>query len=120
MKKREGGKQVVKAIIIGEVINDVKLLKRGENNLFLSLLIAEKNEKVRVYANNDVAVYIADNIKKGMIVYVECQLRYAKYTKWQDNFNLVVINIIDLWAKKPQFVDSKGKNSGLNGKHLPF
>ena len=55
---------MVKAILIGEVINDIKLLKRGENDLFLSLLIAQGNEKVRVYANNDIAVHIADNIKK--------------------------------------------------------
>ena len=111
---------MVKAILIGEVINDIKLLKRGENDLFLSLLIAQGNEKVRVYANNDIAVHIADNIKKGMIVYIECQLRYAKYSKWQDNFNLVVIDILKLWEKKPKFVDVEEKGGGLNGKPLPF
>ena len=111
---------MVKAILIGEVINDIKLLKRGENDLFLSLLIAQGNEKVRVYANNDIAVHIADTIKKGMIVYIECRLRYAKYSKWQDNFNLVVIDILNLWEKKPKFVDVKEKGGGLNGKPLPF
>lgn len=111
---------MVKAILIGEVINDIKLLKRGENDLFLSLLIAQGNEKVRVYANNDIAVHIADNIKKGMIVYIECQLRYAKYSKWQDNFKLVVIDILKLWEKKPKFVDVEEKGGGLNGKPLPF
>lgn len=111
---------MVKAIIVGEVISDIKLLKRSESDIFLSFVVKEGKELVRIYANNEVAVHIHDTIKTGMIVYVECRLKYAKYCKWNDNFNLVAINIWNMWEKKPQFIEIKGKRSGLNGKPLPF
>lgn len=111
---------MTKVIIVGEVINEVKLLKRSEKDLFLSLLIKEGNEMIRVYANNEVAVHVADTIKIGMIVYIEARLKYAKYTKYNDTFNLIMINIWNMWEKKPQFIELKSKRSGLNGKPLPF
>lgn len=112
---------MTKCLVVGEVVSDIKLLKKGENDLFLSFVVKDDREVIRIYARNEVAVHINDKIKKGMIVYVECRLQYAKYNKWQDTFNLNAINIWSMFEKKPQFRElSKYERSGLNGKPLPF
>ena len=112
---------MVKVIIVGEVMTDIELKKLADRSIFTSLLISQGNESIKIYANKENAVKVEENVSKGMIVYAECRLRYAKYSKWKDTFNLELTEIKPMYDKKKEFKNiNKEGRKGLNGKLLPY
>lgn len=109
-----------RVVIIGEVINDIKLKKSKNGVHFASLVIKDDYEIFSLLAIENIAMEMFEKIKKGMIVGVECKLGKYKKSKYNNVFRLYVKTIEVMYINKETIINSKKVEVGLNGKPLPF
>ena len=107
-------------IVVGEVLRDISLSSPRQNKFFCYIDIKTNDLVLRLYATDNEAILVNEKIKKGMIVNVSCRLRYSKFSRYKDTFNLMVIDFTIVLENKDHYKMAEKEKRGANGKLLPF
>ncbi|MDD0852802.1 single-stranded DNA-binding protein [Halobacteriovorax sp. GB3] len=111
-----------KAILIGQITDDVQLQYTKEQRPFCRLSLATKSIKInskgekteyatwhRVLCFNDLALSCYQNIKKGQLIYVEGPLRSREYTDQKQ----IHRKIVEIHARHIDFLEGDQKTPSL-------
>lgn len=100
---------MVKLIIVGEIINDVVLkpTKDDDKKFFIHLVVRANNQLFSIFVIENLAKETSKYLLKGMLVSIDCQLVKAKYSKFNDIFNLRANEISVIYINKSEYGRAK-------------